>query len=69
MMANGLTAWLGGMTGRLRWFDVPLIKLSAAAFMLMVAKLWPPILALDWYWYLVISLAVGVRPAVRAFGR
>lgn len=51
---------------RYRWYDISLIKLSTAAFVLMVAKLWPPLLALDWHWYLAISIVVAL-PVLRKF--
>ena len=31
--------------------DLKLIQLSSAALVLMIAKLWKPLLSLDWYWY------------------
>lgn len=46
----------------LRWFDISLIKLSTAAFILMIAKLWTPLLTMEWYWYLIISLIATIRP-------
>ncbi len=51
---------------RYRWYDISLIKLSTAAFVLMVAKLWPPVLALDWHWYLAISIVIAL-PVMRKF--
>lgn len=54
--------WVETGIKKLKWFDISLIKLSTAAFVLMVAKLWPPLLGLNWEWYLVISLAAAVRP-------
>ncbi len=44
------------------WADILLIKLGVFAFALMIAKLWDPILSLDWYWYLIISLVAAVKP-------
>ncbi len=44
------------------WADISLIKLGVFAFTLMIAKLWDPILSLDWYWYLIISLVAVVKP-------
>ena len=44
----------------LRWFDISLIKLSSGAFILMVAKFYPVLLSLDWYWYLTISLLAAI---------
>lgn len=47
---------------KFEWFDISLVKLSTAAFILMVAKLWSGILALDWYWYLAIAILAAIRP-------
>ena len=38
---------------KLNIIDVGLVKLGAMGFALMVAKLWKPLLALDWHWYAV----------------
>jgi len=54
--------WVDKRIKKLRWFDISLIKISTAAFILLVAKLWAPLLSLDWYWYLVIVLVAGARP-------
>ena len=42
--------------------DISLIKLSTVAFALMIAKLWPPILSLAWYWYLIIAIVLALKP-------
>ncbi len=52
---------------KLVWYDMSLIKLTTAAFILMIAKLWSPILALDWHWYLVIAVIAGVIPFKKIF--
>jgi len=49
------------------WYDLPLIKLSVAAFVLMIAKLYPPILSFDWYVYLILAVLFGFRPLLRMF--
>ena len=54
---------------RLRLADVQLIKLSVAGFILMVARLWPPLLGLDWYWYAVIGVLAAVRPGYRVLAK
>jgi hypothetical protein len=41
---------------RMKWFDISILKLSVAAFILMLAKLWSGILYMAWYWYLIIGL-------------
>ena len=51
------------------WYDISLVKLSTAAFILMVAKLWAPILSLDWYWYLIIGVIAALRPMMIMFGK
>lgn len=39
--------WVETKIHHYRWYDISLIKLSTAAFILMVAKLWPPLLSLE----------------------
>ena len=55
------------MLKNLKWFDISLIKLSTAAIILMVAKLWSGILALEWYWYLAIGIILTIRPFTLMF--
>ncbi len=42
--------------------DVKLIQLSSAALVLMIAKIWKPLLNLDWYWYGVIFVLAMIKP-------
>ena len=42
--------------------DTRLMGLMGFAFGLMIAKLWKPILYLDWYWYLIIALLASIKP-------
>ena len=58
---------LNKMIKKLKWYDLSLTKLSAFAFALMIAKLWQPILALDWYWYLVIGVIAAIRPLYQGY--
>ncbi|MBN1792787.1 hypothetical protein JW826_03830 [Candidatus Woesearchaeota archaeon] len=58
----GLFSWVEKKMKKMHWYDVSLVKLSSAAFALMIAKLWSPILSLDWYWYLVIALVFAIVP-------
>lgn len=51
------------------WYDISLVKLSTAAFILMVAKLWAPILSLDWYWYLIVGVIAALKPMMIIFGK
>ncbi len=54
--------WADKEIKKYHWYDISLIKLSTAAFVLMIAKLWPPLLGLDWYWYLIIALVAALPP-------
>ena len=44
--------------------DIRLVRLAGFALGLMIAKLWEPILYLDWYWYLVITLLALIKPVM-----
>ena len=44
------------------YIDIRLTGLVGLAFGLMIAKLWAPILYLDWYWYIIIALLAGIKP-------
>jgi len=57
-----IVKWSNKWASKMRWRDIQAIKISTAAFILMVAKLWPPILQLEWYWYLVIALVAAILP-------
>ena len=45
--------------------DIRLMGLGSLAFGLMIAKLWEPILYLDWY--LVIALLASIKPIMTFF--
>ena len=47
---------------RADWIDVTLIKIAVFAATLLFAKLWQPVLSLEWYWYLIIWVAAAIRP-------
>jgi len=49
------------------YIDIRLMGLAGLAFGLMIAKLWEPILYLDWYWYLVIALLASIKPMMTFF--
>ena len=44
--------------------DIRLVRLAGFALGLMIAKLWEPILYLDWYWFLVITLLALIKPVM-----
>lgn len=44
------------------WLDVTLIKIAIIAAALLLAKLWSPILSLDWYWYFLVWILTAIKP-------
>ena len=40
----------------MKWYHYSALKIGVAAAMLLLAKLFPKLLALDWFWYVVIFL-------------
>jgi hypothetical protein len=42
--------------GRMNPWDMALVKIAVAGFALLVAKLWSPVLSLEWYWYGLIFI-------------
>lgn len=54
--------WIESKIRHYHWYDISLIKISTAAFILMVAKFWPPLLSLEWHWYAIICIIAAIRP-------
>ena len=65
MCFKKLEKWANAKIKKMTLVDIKLIKLSVFAFALMVAKLWQPILSLDWYWYLVMTIVFAIRPCMK----
>lgn len=61
------TDWANARMKNLNWIDMGFVKLSVFAFALMVAKLWEPILSLEWYWYGIIFVLAAIPPTIRIF--
>jgi len=59
-------AWANSKVKNLSWVDVKLTQISAVGIALMIAKLWQPLLSLDWYWYAVIFVLAAIKPAYNA---
>ena len=57
-----LSEWSNKRLKKYDWMDIKLIKLSTFVFALLVAKLWTPILSLDWYYYVIIVALALIRP-------
>ena len=55
------------MFGRLLNFkadmmDIALTKIAVFAGALFIAKIWDPILSLDWYWYILVCILAAIKP-------
>ena len=61
--------WANDMIKKLTCFDYALIKIAVFSFTLMVDKLWPGILCLDWYWYGLVYAIIAVYFIVKLFKR
>lgn len=65
----GIGSWMDLKIKSLKWIDLKFIKLATAAAVLMIAKLWAPLLSLDWYWYGLIFVLAAIKPAMLIFRR
>ena len=61
--------WVNDRIKKLNCFDVGVLKLCVAAFVLMVAKLWPGVLGLEWYWYGIVFVLAKGYMLVKVFGK
>lgn len=58
-------SWINEKIKKINCCDIGLIKLSIAAFVLMLAKLWAPLLSLEWYWYGIIFVLAVIKPLAK----
>jgi len=54
--------WINKKIKNFKWYDMSLIKLSVAGFILMIVALLPIIASLSWYWYLIMGVVFAIRP-------
>jgi hypothetical protein len=62
-----LIGWFNSKAGKCDWLDIAFIKLTVAAFVLMLAKVWEPVLSLDWYWYAAAGALAAIKPTYLVF--
>ena len=65
----GLFGWADSQVKKLDSCDMALVKIGVAAFVLMLAKLWTPLLSLDWYWYALVFVLAALKPFLKFFGK
>lgn len=69
-MSNFITRylnWADSHIPSLRWYHISLIEISVFAFSLMLIKLVPSLLCLEWYWYGVACLALALPVYIKMF--
>ena len=64
---SDFSQWLNVKSQKMKWYDVGFVKMSVMGFTLLIAKVWPPILALDWWWYGVIFLVFYFLAVYRVY--
>ncbi len=62
-----ITSWADLQIKEFNWVDIQLIKIAVFAFTLLLAKLWSPLLSLNWYWYALIFVLVMVKLLLKVF--
>ena len=63
----GFKKWADAKAKKLGWADMALVKISAFFFALMLAKLFAPLLSLEWHWYALVFVLAGIKPACEIF--
>ena len=53
--------WSENNIKKFKWYDIGLFKLYTFSIALLIIKLWPPLLSLEWYWYALAAVLTGIR--------
>ena len=61
--------WINEKVKKLNCCDIGVTKLCVFAFALMLAKLWPPVLSLEWYHYGAVFAVTWVYLIFKIFGK
>lgn len=65
----GIFEWANSGIKKMTWIDIGCVKLAVAGFILAIAKLWPGLLSLEWYWYGLIAVLAAIRPLATLFSK
>ncbi len=66
-MFDNYTKWANKSMKKLDVMDIKCIKWSTAVFTLMLAKLFPVLLGLEWYWYGLMGIIFMWKPLKKIF--
>jgi len=64
-----ITSWADSKIKKFNWLDVQFVKIAVFGFTLLVAKLWSPLLSLDWYWYALIFALATLKLFCKVFSK
>jgi hypothetical protein len=60
----GYFTWIDKNIKKLKWYDIPMLKLDVFFFTLFMIAIWPEfrnlVLGIEWFWYLAISVVLSV---------
>ncbi len=62
-----ITSWADSQIKKFNWTDIQFIKIAVFGFTLLIAKLWNPLLSLDWYWYALIFVLAMMKLLFKIF--
>ena len=63
----GFWKWADAKAKKIDALDMGLVKVSVFFFALLLAKLWPPLMSLDWQWYALVFVLAGILPTYDVF--
>ena len=61
--------WVNEKIKKFTWVEYRVVKICVFAFTLMLAKLWPGILGLEWYWYGAVFAVTYAYLIMKIFGK
>ncbi len=64
-----ITSWADSQIKKFNWVDIQFIKIAVFGFTLLLAKIWIPLLSLDWYWYALIFVLAMTKLFFKVFGK
>ncbi len=62
-------SWVDSQIKKFNWVDIQFIKIAVFGFTLLIAKLWSPLLSLEWYWYALIFVLATIKLIFKVFGK
>jgi len=67
----GLIEWAESLIGKMKWYDISLIKLATFFATLFLIVVWPAfhdlVMQFDWYWYLILALVFAISALKKMF--